>query len=70
MMSYGQAVASWNQYADANNLTPEQKQAGLDKLVKGDLPEGANITNEPYRFCGRELSPGTQAARSLFPMEA
>ncbi len=25
---------------------------------------------EPYRFCGRELSPGAQAARSLFPMEA
>ncbi|WP_447884886.1 hypothetical protein, partial [Serratia fonticola] len=25
---------------------------------------------EPYRFCGRELSPGTQAARSFFPMEA
>jgi filamentous hemagglutinin len=44
MMSYGQAVASWNQYADANNLTSEQKQAGLDKIAKGDLPEGANIT--------------------------
>ncbi|ELI5996337.1 adhesin [Escherichia coli] len=43
-MSYGQAVASWNQYADANNLTPEQKQAGLDKLAKGELPEGANIS--------------------------
>ncbi|EGC2792203.1 filamentous hemagglutinin, partial [Escherichia coli] len=44
MVSYGQAVASWNQYADANNLTPEQKQAGLDKLAKGELPEGANIS--------------------------
>ncbi|EJE3500682.1 hemagglutinin repeat-containing protein, partial [Escherichia coli] len=44
MVSYGQAVASWNQYADANNLTPEQKQAGLDKLTKGELPEGANIS--------------------------
>ncbi|EKC4034526.1 hemagglutinin repeat-containing protein, partial [Escherichia coli] len=44
MVSYGQAVSSWNQYADANNLTPEQKQAGLDKLAKGELPEGANIS--------------------------
>ncbi|EPU6503895.1 hypothetical protein [Escherichia albertii] len=44
MVSYGQAVASWNQYSDANNLTPEQKQAGLDKLAKGELPEGANIS--------------------------
>ncbi|HGI7031654.1 TPA: adhesin [Klebsiella aerogenes] len=44
MMDYGQAVASWNQYAQDNNLTPEQTQAGMDKLAKGDLPEGANIT--------------------------
>ncbi|MEN4744233.1 VENN motif pre-toxin domain-containing protein [Pantoea agglomerans] len=44
MNSYGAAVKSWNQYAEANGLTPEQKQAGLDKLAKGDLPEGANIT--------------------------
>jgi filamentous hemagglutinin len=44
MMDYGQAAASWNQYAEANGLTPEQKQAGLDKLAKGDLPESANIT--------------------------
>lgn len=42
MVSYSQAVSSWNQYADANNLTSEQKQAGLDKLAKGELPEGAN----------------------------
>ncbi|MBD8108018.1 VENN motif pre-toxin domain-containing protein, partial [Erwinia persicina] len=44
LMNYGQAVASWDQYAQDNNLTPEQKQAGLDKLAQGDLPEGANIT--------------------------
>ncbi len=44
MMNYGQAVASWNQYAQNNKLTPEQTQAGLDKLAKGDLPDGANIT--------------------------
>ncbi|WP_434645277.1 hemagglutinin repeat-containing protein [Raoultella planticola] len=41
---YGAAAASWNQYAVDKNLTPEQTQAGLDKLAKGDLPEGANIT--------------------------
>lgn len=44
MMSYVQAVASWNQYAETNELTPQQKQSGLDSLAKGDLPEGANIT--------------------------
>lgn len=36
LMNYGQAVASWNQYAQNNNLSPEQTQAGLDKLAKGD----------------------------------
>ncbi|WP_307743812.1 VENN motif pre-toxin domain-containing protein [uncultured Pantoea sp.] len=44
MNSYGAAVKSWNQYAEANGLTPEQKQAGLDKLAKGDMSEGANIS--------------------------
>jgi len=44
MDSYVNAAASWNQYAAANDLTPEETQAGLDKLAKGDLPEGANIT--------------------------
>ena len=43
MTSSGAANQSWNKYAEDNNLTPEQKQAGLDKLAKGDLPEGANI---------------------------
>ncbi|BCQ37471.1 hypothetical protein ERHA54_00740 [Erwinia rhapontici] len=42
LMSYGQAVASWDQYAQDNNLTLEQKQAGLDKLAQGDLPAGQN----------------------------
>ncbi|HED2547844.1 TPA: VENN motif pre-toxin domain-containing protein [Raoultella planticola] len=41
---YGAAAASWYQYAVDKNLTPEQTQSGLDKLAKGDLPEGANIT--------------------------
>jgi len=44
MGSYVNAAASWNQYAVTNDLTHEETQAGLDKLAKGDLPEGANIT--------------------------
>jgi hypothetical protein len=44
MDSIGAAYASWNQYAVDHNLTPEEKQVGLDKIAKGDLPEGANIT--------------------------
>ncbi|MGR3753756.1 hypothetical protein [Edwardsiella anguillarum] len=44
LMDYGAAAQSWNQYVEANGLTPEQKQAGLDRLAKGDLPEGVNIT--------------------------
>lgn len=44
MMNYGQAVASWNQYAVDNNLSPEQTQAGLDKIAKGDMPDSTNIT--------------------------
>nr|WP_237703557.1 adhesin [Erwinia sp. Ejp617] len=43
LQSYVQAVGSWDQYAETNGLTPEQKQAGLDKLAQGDMPEGANI---------------------------
>ncbi|WP_428980777.1 VENN motif pre-toxin domain-containing protein, partial [Erwinia amylovora] len=43
LQSYVQAVGSWDQYAETNGLTPEQKQAGLNKLAQGDMPEGANI---------------------------
>ncbi|EJJ4075191.1 adhesin [Salmonella enterica] len=43
-MDNGQAAASWNQYATDNNLTPEQTQAGLDKIAKGDMPDSTNIT--------------------------
>lgn len=43
MMSSGAANLSWNQYAVDKNLTPEEKKAGMDKIVTGDLPEGANI---------------------------
>ncbi|WP_373999740.1 adhesin [Edwardsiella piscicida] len=44
LTDYGAAAQSWNQYAEKNGLTPEQKQAGLDRLAKGDLPEDTNIT--------------------------
>ncbi|EPB5264234.1 TPA: hemagglutinin repeat-containing protein [Enterobacter kobei] len=42
-MDYGLAAQSWNQYAEENGLSPKEKQAGLEKLANGDLPEGANI---------------------------
>ncbi|MBU9849290.1 hemagglutinin repeat-containing protein, partial [Rahnella aceris] len=44
MMDYIDTAGSWNQFAVDNNLSPEQTQAGLDKIAQGDLPEGANIT--------------------------
>jgi|SRR5476649_231383 len=59
---YGQTVGSWNQYAVDNNMTPEQTQAGLDKLAKGDLPEGANIT----KVIVNEYKDGVLIASSLF----
>ncbi|WP_337029369.1 hemagglutinin repeat-containing protein [Pantoea agglomerans] len=38
MNSYGAAVKSWNQYAEVNGLTPEQKQAGLNRIAVGEGP--------------------------------
>ena len=40
---YGQSVQSFAQYAQDNNLSPEQVQAGLKDIVRGDLPESADI---------------------------
>ncbi|HHP7426469.1 TPA: hemagglutinin repeat-containing protein [Enterobacter roggenkampii] len=37
--------AVWKQYAVENNLTPEETQAGLNNIAKGNLPEG----QEPVR---------------------
>lgn len=73
MMSYGQAVASWNQYADANNLTAEQKQVGLDKLAKGDMPDSTNITkvmvdgssNMAFAFVAWELGLAASAGKAV-----
>lgn len=41
---YVDATASWKQYAIDKGLSPAETQAGLDKLAKDELPEGANIT--------------------------
>jgi len=40
---YVDAAASWKQFATTQGLSPEETQAGLDKIAKGELPEGANI---------------------------
>ena len=37
------AATSWVKYAQDNNLSPEQVQAGLQDIVRGDLPESADI---------------------------
>ncbi|AJZ89771.1 hypothetical protein VW41_12365 [Klebsiella michiganensis] len=42
-IDYGQSVTSYVKYAQDNNLPPEQVQAGLVQMVKGDLPESADI---------------------------
>ncbi|CAI2508532.1 Possible hemagglutinin (DUF638) [Serratia proteamaculans] len=43
MVNYGQSVQSYAQYAQDKNMPPEQVQADLARMVKGDLPEGADI---------------------------
>ncbi len=43
MADYGQSVQSYAQYAQDKNLPPEQVQADLARMVKGDLPESADI---------------------------
>ena len=42
-IDYGQSVQSYAEYARDKNLPPEQVQADLARMVKGDLPEGADI---------------------------
>ncbi len=43
MADYNQSVASYAQYAQDKNLPPEQIQADLARMVKGELPESADI---------------------------
>ncbi|QIX97643.1 hemagglutinin repeat-containing protein [Cedecea sp. FDAARGOS_727] len=68
MDSYGASVASWGQYAENNNLTPEQKQAGLDKLARGDLPEGQSPATGLLKAWGAGAS--TVVAPVLLPATA
>ncbi|WP_413742162.1 VENN motif pre-toxin domain-containing protein [Sodalis sp. RH15] len=39
----GSSVTSYAKYAQDNNLSPEQVQADLTRIVEGNLPEGADI---------------------------
>ncbi|WP_413742159.1 hemagglutinin repeat-containing protein [Sodalis sp. RH15] len=39
----GSSVTSYAKYAQDNNLSPEQVQADLTRMVEGNLPEGADI---------------------------
>lgn len=49
LMSYGQAVASWKQYAQDNNLTREQAKEGLKKIATGEGPSwGVEYKVKPY----------------------
>ncbi|ENM0558140.1 hemagglutinin repeat-containing protein, partial [Salmonella enterica] len=49
MMDYGQAVASWKQYAADNNLTQEQTQQGLNRIATGEAPSwGTEYKVKPY----------------------
>lgn len=49
MMNYGQAVASWNQYAVDNNLTQEQTQEELNRIAIGEGASwGTEYKVKPY----------------------
>ncbi|HDL8054489.1 TPA: hypothetical protein U5E25_000224 [Yersinia enterocolitica] len=64
MMDYGQSVQSYAQYAQEKNLPPEQVQADLAQMVKGDLPESANIIKAIL-----ENNPGSDTVMALLTAE-
>ncbi|MFU9138211.1 hemagglutinin repeat-containing protein [Erwinia tasmaniensis] len=64
MMDYGQSVQSYAQYAQEKNLPPEQVQADLARMVKGDLPESANIIKAIL-----ENNPGSDTVMALLTAE-
>ena len=64
MTETGQAAASWVKYAQDNNLSPEQVQAGLQDIVQGDLPESADIIKAIL-----ENNPGTDTVMALLSAE-
>ncbi|EPC0117583.1 hemagglutinin repeat-containing protein, partial [Escherichia coli] len=54
---YGQAVASWNQYAQDNNLTPEQVQEGMNRIAIGEGPYwGTTYKVHPVVQAGGDVS--------------
>jgi filamentous hemagglutinin len=64
MIDYGQSVQSYAQYAQDNNLPPEQVKADMERMVKGDLPEGADIIKAIL-----ENNPGTDTVMALLSAE-
>ncbi|EKC4132935.1 VENN motif pre-toxin domain-containing protein [Salmonella enterica subsp. enterica] len=64
MTETGQAATSWVKYAQDNNLSPEQVQAGLTDIVRGDLPESANIIKAIL-----ENNPGSDTVMALLSAE-
>ncbi|RYJ08793.1 hypothetical protein C5Y41_24595 [Rahnella variigena] len=64
MMDYGQSVASYAQYAQDNNLPPDQVKSDMERMVKGDLPEGADIIKAIL-----ENNPGTDTVMALLSAE-
>ncbi|MFM2550714.1 hemagglutinin repeat-containing protein, partial [Escherichia coli] len=56
-LDYGQAVASWNQYAQDNNLTPEQVQEGMNRIAIGEGPSwGTTYKVHPVVQAGGDVS--------------
>ncbi len=63
-IDYGQSVQSYAQYAQDKNLPPEQVQADLARMVKGDLPESANIIKAIL-----ENNPGSDTVMAVLSAE-
>ncbi|MGK3144633.1 VENN motif pre-toxin domain-containing protein [Pantoea sp. C2G6] len=63
-VDYGQSVQSYAQYAHDKNLPPEQVQADLARMVKGDLPESANIIKAIL-----ENNPGSDTVMAVLSAE-
>ncbi|WP_249819432.1 hemagglutinin repeat-containing protein, partial [Escherichia coli] len=60
----GKAATSWVKYAQDHNLSPEQVQAGLTDIVRGDLPESADIIKAIL-----ENNPGSDTVMALLSAE-
>ncbi|WP_049857504.1 hemagglutinin repeat-containing protein [Trabulsiella odontotermitis] len=64
MTDTGRAATSWVKYAQDNNLSSEQAQAGLMDIVRGDLPESADIIKAIL-----EYNPGSDTVMALLSAE-